>query len=64
MTSMKKDLDRADVLRLAAQAQLDVRTVKKAVAKGVMSLRAGVDRARLRAAAKTLKYHVPDGGEE
>jgi hypothetical protein len=62
--TMKKELDRADILRLAAQAQLDVRTVKKAVEKGVMSLRAGVDRDRLRVAAKTLKYHVPDGGEE
>lgn len=54
----KKDLDRADILKLAAQAQLDVRTVKKAVAKGIGSLRAEVDKERLRIAAKSLKLSV------
>lgn len=47
-------IDRSDILRLAAESGLDVRTVKRAVDRGVASLRAGVDRDRLKAAATKL----------
>lgn len=55
-----KDLERADILRLAAQAELDVRTVKRAMANGIGSLRAEVDKERLRVAAKSLKFSIPE----
>jgi len=50
-----KSLDRRDILRLAAETGLDARTVKRAADRGVDSLRAEVDRERLRAAAAKLK---------
>jgi hypothetical protein len=53
-------IDRADMLRLAATAQLDVRTVKRAYSSGVASLRAEVDKERLRNAAKELKLYIPE----
>jgi hypothetical protein len=49
-----KKVDRTAILLLAAEAQLDPRTVKHAIEKGISSLRAAVDRERLRAAAKKL----------
>jgi hypothetical protein len=49
-----KAADRADVLRLAAEAQIDPRTVKRAIEHGVDVLRASVDRDRIRVAAKKL----------
>jgi hypothetical protein len=51
---MKKTIERPDILRLAAETGLDVRTVKRAVDRGVESLRAEVDRQRLRDAATRL----------
>lgn len=50
--------DRADILRLAAESGLDVRTVKGAIERGVNSLRAGVDRVRLRKAAEKLSLRL------
>lgn len=54
MPKKSTTLERADLLRLAAESGLDVRTVKGAVKNGVESLRAGVDRVRLREAATKL----------
>jgi coenzyme F420-reducing hydrogenase delta subunit len=53
-----KHMDRVDILRLAAEAEIDPRTVKKAVENGIDSLRAEVDRVRLRDAAKRLGLSV------
>jgi len=61
---MKQPIDRADILRLAAEAQLDVRTVKRAVDRGVDSLRAAVDRERLRQAAEKLGLQLDPPAEE
>jgi hypothetical protein len=47
-------ITRSDILRLAAEAELDPRTVKRAVDRGVDTLRAEVDRDRIRAAAEKL----------
>jgi hypothetical protein len=47
-------ISRNVILRLAADSQLDPRTVKRAVDRGVDTLRAEVDRARLREAAAKL----------
>ena len=57
---MKKPnaLDRADIMRLAAETGLDARTVKRAVENGVNSLRAEVDKQRLRAAAEKLSLKL------
>lgn len=51
---MKKPVDRAMILRLAAESELDPRTVKRAIDVGIVTLRAEVDRQRLQAAAKKL----------
>jgi hypothetical protein len=51
---MKKIIERADMLRLAAETGLDVRTVKRAVDRGIESIRAEVDRERLRVSAEKL----------
>ena len=53
-----KQVTRADILRLAAEAQLDPRTVKRAVERGVEKLQAAVDKDRLRAAATKLKVRI------
>jgi hypothetical protein len=55
---MKKTIDKTDILRLAAEAQIDPRTVKRALDNGIDSLRAEVDRQRLRDAAKRLGLSV------
>lgn len=55
----KAVLERPDILRLAAETGLDVRTIKRAVEHGIGSLRAGVDKERLRAAAKKLSLKLP-----
>jgi hypothetical protein len=47
-------LSRVDILRLAAEAQIDPRTVKRAIDHGVDALKAHVDRDRIRVAAKKL----------
>jgi len=54
----KREITRGDVLRLAAEAQIDPRTVKRAVERGVECMRATVDKDRLRAAAAKLKIKV------
>jgi hypothetical protein len=51
---LRSQIDRAGILRLAADSQLDPRTVKRAVEHGIDSLKAEVDRNRLREAAKRL----------
>jgi len=55
---VKKEISRGDVLRLAAEAQLDPRTVKRAIERGIESLQAAVDKDRLRAAAAKLRIKV------
>jgi hypothetical protein len=45
-------------MRLAAETGLDARTVKRAVEHGVDSLRAEVDKERLRAAAEKLSLKL------
>jgi hypothetical protein len=54
----KQNVDRATILRLAAESGLDARTIKRAIDRGVDSLRAEVDRDRLRAAARSLKLSL------
>ena len=51
-------LDRADIMRLAAETGLDARTVKRAVEHGIDSLRAEVDKTRLREAANKLSLKL------
>ncbi len=53
--STVRKIARADILRLAAESGLDVRTVERAVAGGVNMLRAESSRARLVAAIGRLK---------
>lgn len=48
------ELTRGDILRLAAEAQIDPRTVKRAIDHGIDALKAAVDRERIRLAAKKL----------
>jgi hypothetical protein len=57
---MAGELSRRDALKLAAESELDVRTVKRAMDRGLSSLRAEVDRERLRAAAARLGLEVRD----
>lgn len=52
------EITRADIYRLAAEAQLDPRTVKRALERGIDSMQAAVDKERLRAAATKLKLKV------
>jgi hypothetical protein len=47
-------IDTQTIARLAVEAQLDPRTVKRAINNGVGSLKSGFDRERLIAAAKKL----------
>lgn len=47
------------ILRLAAEAQLDPRTVKRAVEHGLASLKAAVDKDRLTIAAKKYGVVIP-----
>lgn len=54
----KREVTRSDILRLAAEAQLDPRTVKRAVDRGVANMQAAVDKERLRAAATKLKIRI------
>jgi predicted DsbA family dithiol-disulfide isomerase len=49
---------RTDILRLAAETGLDPRTVKRALDRGVDSLRAEIDRKRLREAAVRLSLPI------
>jgi len=54
----KRDLTRGDILRLSAEAQLDPRTVERAIKRGVEKMQAAVDKDRLRAAAIKLKIKI------
>jgi hypothetical protein len=54
----KNEMSRADILKLAAEAQLDPRTVKRAIERGIESLQASVDKDRLRVAAHKLRLKV------
>jgi len=56
---MTPALTRELVFKLAAEAQLDARTVERAARDGVSKLRAAVDRERLTAAAKRLGVKLP-----
>lgn len=49
---------RHDILKLAVETQLDPRTIQRAVERGVDTMKAEVDRERLRAAAKKLRIRV------
>ena len=55
MKQTKQTLNRADIMRLAAETGLDPRTIQRAIDRGVESIRAVVDRERLVAAALKLK---------
>jgi hypothetical protein len=48
-------LDRLMIMRIALEAQLDPRTVKRAVEHGIDSLQSDHSKARLRRALKKLK---------
>lgn len=54
-----KELDEKTIKLLAAHAELDPRTVRRAMREGVDALRAERDRDQLREAAKTLKVKLP-----
>ena len=51
-------LDRPTIMRLALEAQLDPRTVRRALDLGIDSLQSDHSKARLRAALKKLKLDV------
>jgi hypothetical protein len=48
-------LDRPTIMRIALEAQLDPRTVKRAIEHGIDSLQSDHSKARLRSALKKLK---------
>lgn len=49
-------VDRSTIMRIAVQAQLDPRTVKRALEDGIDRLQSGHSKTRLRAALKKLKF--------
>jgi predicted DsbA family dithiol-disulfide isomerase len=54
----KREISRGDILRLAAEAGLDPRTVKRALERGVEKMQAAVDKERIRAAAVKLGIKI------
>jgi hypothetical protein len=54
----RQAVDTQSIARLAAEAQLDPRTVRRAMENGIDSLRSGFDRERLQAAAKKLRIEI------
>ena len=50
--------DRPTIMRIALEAQLDPRTVKRAIEHGVDSLQSDHSKTRLRAALKKLKLET------
>jgi hypothetical protein len=60
------ELDQPTIARIALEAQLDPRTVKRAAARGIDSLKSGHAKVRLRDALKKLKceaaFRVGNGG--
>ncbi len=59
MTTKKRTFTEADVLRLAAEAQIHPRTAKRALTLGAGALRATYDQERVAAAAKKLRLTLP-----
>lgn len=55
---MKREFTRKDILKLAAEAELDPRTVKRALERGIDTMQAAVDKERIRAAATKLKITI------
>jgi hypothetical protein len=53
------EFDDKTIKLLAAHAELDPRTVRRAMEHGVDAIRAAADRDRLREAAKQLKVKLP-----
>ena len=49
------ELDRPTIMRIALEAQLDPRTVKRAIEHGIDSLQSDHSKARLRGALKRMK---------
>ena len=49
------DLDRPTIMRIALEAQLDPRTVRRAIEQGIDSLQSDHSKTRLRGALKKLK---------
>jgi len=49
------DLDRPTIMRIALEAQLDPRTVKRAIEHGIESMQSAYSKARLRIALKNMK---------
>ncbi|HXB28063.1 MAG TPA: hypothetical protein VNV25_25260 [Gemmatimonadaceae bacterium] len=49
------ELDRPTIMRIALEAQLDPRTVRRAIDHGIDSLQSDHSKARLRSALKRLK---------
>ena len=52
-------VDRLTIMRIALEAQLDPRTVKRAIENGIDSLQSDHSKARLREALKKLKVKLP-----
>lgn len=61
---MLREVKRRDRLRLAAESELDVRTIDRAAVEGVSALRSEVDRERLKKASKRLGVTLPDGPQK
>jgi hypothetical protein len=57
---VKSAIDKAVVLRLAADAQLDPRTVERAIREGLKALKSGFARERLRIAAEKIGLKFED----
>jgi hypothetical protein len=55
MPAIPMTLDRHTIMKIALEARLDPRTVKRAADRGVDSMQSEYDRARLRDALKKLK---------
>jgi hypothetical protein len=53
-----RNISRRDVLRLSAETELDPRTIKRAVERGVNTMKAEADRRRLREAATKLSIAI------
>jgi hypothetical protein len=52
------DLDRPTIMRIALEAQLDPRTVKRAIDHGIDSLQSDHSKARLRVALRKMKLET------
>ena len=52
------EVDRPTLMRIALEAQLDPRTVKRAITNGIDSMQSDYDKTRLRTALKKLKLET------